>query len=128
MPKKKHLGGKYYATRQVDGYIVIKCGGEDNVDGAQHLVTLDHSQQHDCQEEEKVAKRLKMKDINVFDTERYEYISLSPAEMKTLMDLYPKMENHCHELMCLEPCLTTHHNQMAYYECSECCPDQKIFL
>lgn len=57
-----------------------------------------------------------------FDERDCDYIKLSWAEMKVLMSRYEDIVKCCYDLESCTPCITDHHNQMAYFECSECCP------
>lgn len=69
------------------------------------------------------AKRAR-NNVREFDEHDCQSIKLSPTEIKAVIDLYPRIENECRELRSCIPCITDHLNQMSYYQCPECSPEQ----
>jgi hypothetical protein len=62
------------------------------------------------------------RDETLFDPRKLESVKLSGFKFQELLELYPKIENVCHELHSCVPCISDHHNQMSYFQCPECCP------
>ena len=127
LQRSKHIGGPYNIFRHYDDSIIIFHEDSEirNIINSSHLPpkkkqkqegacrpNIDHGY---CAYEEQSSSY-------GFNGDRFEYIVLSKTEMKALMDLYEKMEGECHELNGIIPCITTHENQLSYYDCQECCP------
>ena len=118
LSRKKHLGGPYHATRLDDGSVLIN---HDDAD-----IDKNSDQDSEATIGPSPAKQPKIghrDEMSGFNGNRYEHITLSKQEMKSLMELYLKMENVCHELRNVQPCITTHDSQLSYYDCKECCPN-----
>lgn len=146
--ERRHLGYHYYATRLSDGCVALRYDKEDNdtppmqdfnlhydisavlKESPCKLVISDLEIQRPhwtCEVKEPPNKKVKvpnnlLNSIEEFDDKTCDYIKLSWAEMKMLISKYDDILNVCYDLRSCVPCITDHHNQMAYYQCSECCP------